>query len=61
MELEAKDRKLAVDEASLLWHLRDGFYTIDYTVVELDRGECQPCKPTWITCVAMAWERVSSE
>ena len=61
VELEAKDRKEAVDEASFLWRQRDGFYTVDYTVVELDRGECLPCKPAWMTCVAMAWERVLSE
>lgn len=61
VELEAKDRKQAVDEASLLWRQRDGFYTVDYTVVELDCGECQPCQPAWITCVAMAWERVLNE
>ncbi|VVM55113.1 hypothetical protein [Pseudomonas fluorescens] len=61
VELQAKDRKQAVDEASLLWRQRDGFYTVDYTVVELDCGECRPCKPAWITCVAMAWERVLNE
>lgn len=61
VELGAKDRKKAVDEASLLWRQRDGFYTVDYTVVELGRGECLPCKPAWMACVAMAWERVLSE
>jgi len=61
VELGAKDRKEAVEEASFLWRQRDGLYSVVFTLVELDHGECQPCKPSWMACVTVAWEQVFNE
>ena len=48
VELKACDRVAAQYEASYLLRCRQGFYSVDFTLVELQGGECLPRRLSWL-------------
>lgn len=48
VELQATDRESALDEASRLLRARQGFYSVDFTLVELERRERLPRRLSWL-------------
>lgn len=47
VELSARERKAAEQEAALLWRERQGFYSVEFALVELDARERVRRKLTW--------------